>query len=74
MKRTDPAGGNVLLIFNFSAEVQSVSIAGDSQRRRLLFWTGDQVYGGSPGPRPLETLAPTFPLSLATFEAVIYVI
>jgi maltooligosyltrehalose trehalohydrolase len=74
MKRTDPAGGNVLLIFNFSAEVQSVSIAGDSQRRRLLFWTGDQVYGGSPGPKPLETLAPTFRLSLATFEAVIYVI
>lgn len=76
MKRTDPAGGSALLILNFSTNVQSVSTAGDSQARRLLLWTGDQVYGGSLGPRPLETLAPgpTFRLSLATFEAVIYVI
>jgi hypothetical protein len=76
MKRTDPAGGSALLILNFSTNGQSVSTAGDSQARRLLLWTGDQVYGGSLGPRPLETLAPgpTFRLSLATFEAVIYVI
>ena len=38
MKRTDPAGSNALLIFNFSAEAQSVPIAGDSNR-------GDCSYG-----------------------------
>jgi maltooligosyltrehalose trehalohydrolase len=75
MKRTDPSGRGALLIFNFSADVQSVSIAGDSQAWRLLLWTGGQVYGGSPGPRPVETLAQgsTFRMTLAAFEAVIYV-
>ncbi len=74
MKRTDPSGSGALLIFNFSAEKQSVPIAGDSQPWRLLLWTGDQVHGGSLGPRPLETLAPgsTFAVPLAAFEAVIY--
>ncbi len=74
MKRTDPAGSSALLILNFSAAAQSVPIAGDSQPWRSLLWTGDQVYGGSPEPRPLETLAPssTFAISLAAFEAVIY--
>lgn len=73
MKRTDPAG-SALLIFNFSTEAQSIPITGDSQPRRLLLWTGDQVYGGSQEPRPVETLAPgsTVGVSLAAFEAVIY--
>src|SRR4029077_14156678 len=38
MKRTDPAGGNALLIFNFSGKTQSVPIAGTSQSWRLLLW------------------------------------
>ena len=38
MKRTDPAGSSALLIFNFSAEAQSVPIAGDSN-------AGDCSYG-----------------------------
>ena len=75
MKRSDPAGSSALLMFNFSAEAQSIPVAGDSQPWRLLLWTGDQVYGGSSKHRPLETLAPasTSDVSLAAFEAVIYV-
>jgi len=74
MKRTDPAGGNALLIFNFSGKTQSVPIAGTSQSWRLLLWTGDPVYGGSPEPRPMEILTQgsTLAVSLAAFEAVIY--
>ena len=74
MKRTDPAGSSALLIFNFSGETQSILIADDSQSWRLLLWTGDQGYGGSAGPRPVETLAPgpTLGVSLPAFEAVIY--
>lgn len=75
MKRYDPAGSSALLIFNFSAEAQSFPIAGNSQPRRLLLWTGDQVYGGSSKHRPLETLGTdsTSKVSLEAFEAVIYV-
>jgi maltooligosyltrehalose trehalohydrolase len=75
MKRTDPGGSSALLLFNFSAVAQSFPIAGNSQPRRLLLWTGDQVYGGNSKLRPLETLAPssTPSVSLAAFEAVIYV-
>jgi maltooligosyltrehalose trehalohydrolase len=74
MKRTEPAGSSALLIFNFSAVAQSFPIAGNSQPWRLLLWTGDEVYGGSREPRPREALAPgpTFAISLAAFEAVIY--
>jgi maltooligosyltrehalose trehalohydrolase len=74
MRRTDPAGSSALLILNFSGEAQSVAIAGDSQLRRLLLWTGDNLYGGSRGLRPVETLAPGSrgSASLAAFEAVIY--
>jgi maltooligosyltrehalose trehalohydrolase len=75
MKRTDQAGSSALLIFNFSGKTQSVPIAGASQSWRLLLWTGDQVYGGSPEPRPMEILTQgsTLAVSLAAFEAVIYV-
>jgi maltooligosyltrehalose trehalohydrolase len=74
MKRADPAGGSALLIFNFSAHSQSIPIAADSQTRRLLLWTGDPVYGGGPGPRPVETVSPDSKVgvSLAGFEAVIF--
>jgi maltooligosyltrehalose trehalohydrolase len=75
MKRTDPAGGRALLIFNFSGVAQNVPVADNSQAWRLLLWTGNQVYGGSPEPRPVETVAPgsTLAVSLAAFEAAIYV-
>ena len=75
MKRTDPAGSSSLLIFNFSAESQRISVAPDSQPWQLVFWTGDTAYGGSSQPRPSETLAPgsMFETALAAFEAVIYV-
>jgi hypothetical protein len=75
MKRSDPAGGSALLLFNFSAEAQSFPIARNYQPRRLLLWTGDQVYGGSSKHRPLETLGTdsTSKVSLGPFEAVIYV-
>jgi hypothetical protein len=64
------------LIFNFSGVAQNVPVADNSQAWRLLLWTGNQVYGGSPEPRPVETVAPgsTLAVSLAAFEAAIYVI
>jgi maltooligosyltrehalose trehalohydrolase len=74
MRRADPAGSSALLILNFSGEARRVAVAGDSQSLRLLLWTGDQVYGGSPQPPPVETLAPgaTMAVSLAAFESAIY--
>jgi maltooligosyltrehalose trehalohydrolase len=74
MKRSDPAGSGALLVFNFSPEPQRIPLAADSQRWRLVLWTGDARYGGSPEPRPLETLVPgpQSGVSLAGFEAVIY--
>ena len=75
MKRTDPSGNSALLIFNFSAQVQSIPVAADSQPWRLLLWTGDAAYGSSPEPRPAETLAPgaKFSVSLGGCAAAIYV-
>jgi maltooligosyltrehalose trehalohydrolase len=75
MKRSAPAGGSALLLFNLSAERQSVPVATDPRPRRLLLWTGDTIYGGSPSPRPGETVASSssFSVSLAGFEAVMYV-
>ncbi len=75
MKRTDPAGSSARLVFNFSAESQRIPLAADPQRWRQVLWTGDTAYGGSPEPRPVETLAPgsAFGVSVAGFEAVIYV-
>ncbi len=75
VKRSDPAGESALLIFNFSAEAQSIPIAADSQPRRLLLWTGDTIYGGGAGPRPVETVSPgsMVAVALAGFEAAIFV-
>jgi maltooligosyltrehalose trehalohydrolase len=74
MKRTDSAGGSALLIFNFAAEAQSIPVAAGSQPWRLILWTGDAVYGGSPELPPMKTMGPgpKFGVSLAGFEAVIY--
>ena len=75
MKRTDPAGGSALLILNFSAEAQIIPVVADSQPGRLILWTGGAVYGGSTEPRPVEKVipGPKFNVSLAGFEAAIYV-
>jgi maltooligosyltrehalose trehalohydrolase len=75
MKRTDPAGSSALLIFNFSAEAQSIPIAADPQPWRLLLRTGDAVYGGGPGQRTVETvpLGSKLRVSMAGFEAAIFV-
>jgi len=75
MKRTDPAGGRALLIFNFSPEAQSIPIAGDFQPWRLVLWTGDAVYSGSPTPRPVETLTAGSKglVALAGFDAAVFV-
>jgi len=74
MRRTDPAGGKALLIFNFAAEAQSIPVAAGSQPWRLILWTGDAVYGGSPELPPMKTMGPgpKFGVPLAGFEAVIY--
>ncbi len=74
-KRTDPAGSRALLIFNFSEAAQGIQVAADSQPWRLALWTGDTIYGGGPGPRPVETVAPgsEVRVSVAGFEAAIFV-
>ncbi len=75
MKRSDPAGNSALLVCNFSSGAQRVPVAAHTQPRRLVLWTGDAVYGGSGAPGPVESLAPGSPfrLSLAGFEAAIFV-
>jgi maltooligosyltrehalose trehalohydrolase len=75
MKRVDPDGTGALLIFNFSAGVQSIPIADESAPLRLRLWTGDDLYGGDPGPQPAETISTSGEaiVSLGGFEAVIYV-
>ena len=74
MKRTDPAGGSALLIFNFAAEAQIVPVATAPRAWRLLLRTGDAIYGDSPEPRPAETVAASSisSVSLAGFEAAVY--
>jgi maltooligosyltrehalose trehalohydrolase len=78
MKRSDPAGGSALMIFNFAAGARRIPVRAYSRLRRLLLWTGDPAYGGSTEPRsesrPAESIAPgsTFAVSLNGFEAAIY--
>jgi maltooligosyltrehalose trehalohydrolase len=74
MKRTDPSDTAVLLVCNFSRNAQSIPIAAEPKGWHLAFWTGDASYGGSPGPRPVETLTAgsNFQVLLAGFEAAIY--
>jgi maltooligosyltrehalose trehalohydrolase len=75
MKRSAPAGGSALLVFNLSAEPLSVPVAAELKPWRLLLSTGNPIYGGSPEPRSGETVASSssFSVSLTGFEAVIYV-
>jgi maltooligosyltrehalose trehalohydrolase len=75
MRRFDPAGSGVLLICNFSAATQSIPVAASSRGWRMALWTGDAAYGGSPGPRPVESVASgsEIQLSLSGFEAAVFV-
>ena len=73
MKRSDPAGSRALLVCNFSSEAQSIPVAADAHSWRMALRTGDAVYGGGSGPRPVEHPGPVSPLSLAGFEAAIFV-
>jgi maltooligosyltrehalose trehalohydrolase len=74
LKRTDPAGSSALMVFNFSPESQSIQVTADSRPSRLLLWTGDAMYGGGAGPRPIAELAPDSKsrVLLAGFEAAVY--
>ena len=75
MKRSDPSGSGALLVFNFSSEAQSIPVGASAHSWRLALWTGDAIYGGSPEPCPIDTLAAASQsrLSLAGFEAAIFV-
>ena len=73
MKRSDPAGSRALLVCNFSSEAQSIPVAADAHSWRMALRTSDTVYGGGSGSRPVEHSGPVSPLSLAGFEAAIFV-
>jgi maltooligosyltrehalose trehalohydrolase len=75
MKRSDPSGRAALLVCNFSREAQSIPVAACAHSRRLALWTGDAIYGGSPEPYPIDTLAAGSHsrLLVAGFEAAIFV-
>lgn len=75
MKRSDPSGSSALLACNFSSDPQIIPVAGHARPRRLVLWTGDGAYGGSPAARPIETLAAGSQsrLPVPGFEAVIFV-
>lgn len=73
MKRSDPSGSGALLVFNFSSEAQSIPVLDSNHSWRLALWTGDAIYGGGSGPRPVERPGPVSQLSLAGFEAAILI-
>ena len=73
MKRSDPSGSGALLVFNFSSEAQSIPVLDSDHSWRLALWTGDAIYGGGSGPRPVERPGPVSQLSLAGFEAAILI-
>lgn len=73
MKRSDPSGSGALLVFNFSSEAQSIPVLDSDPSWRLALWTGDAIYGGGSGPRPVERPGPVSQLSLAGFEAAILI-
>jgi maltooligosyltrehalose trehalohydrolase len=72
MKRSDPSGSGALLAINFSSEAQTIPVVDSVGSWRLALWTGDAIYGGGSGPRPVEHLGPASQLSLAGFEAAIF--
>jgi len=73
MKRSDPSGSGALLVFNFSSEAQSIPVLDSDPSWRLALWTGDAIYGGGSGPRPVERPGSVSQLSLAGFEAAILI-
>lgn len=73
MKRSDPSGSGALLVFNFSSQAQSIPLVATAHSWRLALWTGDAIYGGGSGSRPVEHPAPVSHLSLAGFEAAIFI-
>jgi maltooligosyltrehalose trehalohydrolase len=73
MKRSDPSGSGALLVFNFSSEAQSIPVLDSDHSWRLALWTGDAIYGGGSGPRPVERPGSVSQLSLAGFEAAILI-
>ena len=73
MKRSDPSGSGALLVFSFSSEAQSIPVLDSDHSWRLALWTGDAIYGGGSGPRPVERPGPVSQLSLAGFEAAILI-
>jgi maltooligosyltrehalose trehalohydrolase len=74
MRRSDPSGGAVLLVCNFSGDAQDISVAPDPREWQLVLWSGSAAYGGSPAHSPAQTLAADSDLrvSLAAFESAIY--
>ena len=73
MKRSDPSGSGALLAFNFSSEAQSIPVMAAAHSWRLVLRTGDTIYGGGNGSRPLEHPGPVSHLSLTGFEAAIFI-
>jgi maltooligosyltrehalose trehalohydrolase len=73
MKRSDPSGSGALLVFNFSSEAQSIPVLDSDHSWRLALWTGDAIYGGGSGPRPVQRPGSVSQLSLAGFEAAILI-
>ncbi len=75
MKRSDPVGSAALLVCNFSATAQSITVSAEARPWRLVLWTGEAIYGGSPDSRPPETLAAGSQASvlLAGFASAIFV-
>jgi maltooligosyltrehalose trehalohydrolase len=73
MKRSDPSGSGALLVFNLSSEAQSIPVLDSDHSWRLALWTGDAIYGGGSGSRPVERPGPVSQLSLAGFEAAILI-
>jgi maltooligosyltrehalose trehalohydrolase len=73
MKRSDPSGSGALLVFNFSSEAQSIPVLDSDHSWRLALWTGDAIYGGGSGPRPVQRPGSVSQLLLAGFEAAILI-
>lgn len=73
MKRSDPSGSEALLVCNFSSEARSIPATGGAHPARLALWTGDGIYGGGKGSPPVEHPGPVSHLSLAGFEAAIFI-
>jgi len=72
MKRSDPAGTRALLVCNFSSAEQSIPVAADAGSWRMALRTGDGAYGAGSGSPSVGHPGPVSQLSLAGFEAAIF--